>query len=947
MTRSVGVRTEAGKRSGARRRAALAASFALTLLAAACDGDRQLSVDEYLARAESALANGSPRAAQVDAKNVLQREPGNGRGRLALARAYIELGDIQGAFAELLKAKAAGIDAAVLEPLHGEAFLLQGNAAGAKTAVARPPVEATPTVLANYLSVQGRALLLEDKIDDAERVLGEAMALDPLSVSALVGSSGAAVARRQLPVAQERAARAHATAPADPRPMIQAGDVAFVRGAFDESETWFAKAVALRRSDWAEMVARMGRARARIAASRPAQAIADLDAIIKVAPNNGNANYLRALAAYHLGDQAAAKQHVDVAVTAMPNHRPSMLLAGAANFALGNHEQTIRHLQRLVTELPDHVDARKLLAMAQLRVNQPKQAMNTLQAAKDSEDAEVLGMIGAAAARAGDMAQASKYFERAVERRPDDPLARARLGIARIALGEPDQAIEDLEAALKQKPDLREAGVAVFISHMQQRRFAEAMSAARRVQETWPDQAIGFSLAALAHLAQQQESDAAAAFEQALARQPDDPYAATQSALLAARKGDPNRARELLTQVLKKHPKDYGTLMRLAVVAAQAGAADEARDRLKQAADTDPGALLPRLYLARFYMTSGKPLDALAVAEPTLLRHPKEPGLLETIGRCYLALQRGPQAVSALRELVDARPESPQARYWLARAYAVNDDFANQRAALEAALALAPDYPIAKLDLALLSAAEGQGDKAQALAAEVAAAFPDDPQVLNVRGDVASIRGRVDEALADYERAFAIAPTGDLARKLARARWKKGDTTIAVATLQAWIERHPKDLATRLQLAAAYLELKKFEESRKHYAEVVDQVPDAAVARNDLAWVLYRMGQFPAARTHAQRAYELDGKNPLVLDTLGMVALAQGEISRAVGLLRNARDGQPGNPLLAYHLAEALTSAGEKTQARQLLKSVVESNAVFDERDEAKALLRRLDQQTR
>jgi putative PEP-CTERM system TPR-repeat lipoprotein len=943
MSHPLALQTDAGRSERGSWLGALAAGLALASLASACEGETKLDVGEYLTRAEKALDSGSPRAALVDAKNALQREPGNGRGRLALARAYIDIGDIQGAMGELVKARAAGIDMAVLAPLQGEALLMQGDAAGARTAVERLPADAAPEVHARFLGIRGRALMAQDKLDEAEKTLNEALALDPKSVAALVGTSAVALSRQQLPVAQELAAHAHGIQPTDPRPLIQAGDVAFVRGAFDESENWFNKAVALRRADWPEMVARLGRARARIAAGRPAAAVADLDAIIKISPSNGNANYLRGLAAYHLGDHATAKERVDIAIKAMPDHRPTMLLAGAANFALGHHEQSIRHLQRLVSELPDHMDARKLLAMAQMRVNQPKQAMGTLEGASNKEDAELLGLIGAAAARAGDMTRASQYFQRALERRPDDPLARARLGIARIALGEAEQAIEDLELAIKQKPDLREANIAVFITHLRQRQFAEAMNAAQRAQETWPDRAIGFSLAGLAHLAQQQESEAAAAFEQGLARQPEDGYSATQLAMIVARKGDPARARELLTKVLKRFPKDYGTLMRLAVFAAQSGASDEARDRLKQAADAEPNALLPKVYLARFYMQSGKPQEALAVAEPALLRHPKEPGLLETIGRCNLALRRGPQAVNAFRELVEAKPDSPQARYWLARAYATNDDFTGQKTALEAALALAPDYPIAKLDLALLLAAEGQGERAEILASEVAAVFPDDPLVLSARADVASIRGRIDPAITDYQRAFSVAPSSELARKLARAHWRKGDKGGAIATLVAWLERHPKDLPARLQLAAGYLDMKKLEDARRHYAEAVDQAPNQVVARNDLAWVLYRMGQYPAARTHAQRAYELDDRNPQVLDTLAMVALAQGEVSRAVTLLRTARDYEPNNPQLAFHLASALARAGEKAQARVLLKALIDSNVTFEDRDEARALLKRVD----
>src|SRR6476469_543050 len=68
---------------------------------AACAKDAPAT---YIASAKSYMAKRDYKAAVVEAKNALQRQPDNGEARLLLATALMETGDAAGAEAEVRKA---------------------------------------------------------------------------------------------------------------------------------------------------------------------------------------------------------------------------------------------------------------------------------------------------------------------------------------------------------------------------------------------------------------------------------------------------------------------------------------------------------------------------------------------------------------------------------------------------------------------------------------------------------------------------------------------------------------------------------------------------------------------------------------------------------------------------------------------------------------------------
>ena len=110
---------------------------------------------------------------------------------------------------------------------------------------------------------------------------------------------------------------------------------------------------------------------------------------------------------------------------------------------------------------------------------------------------------------------------------------------------------------------------------------------------------------------------------------------------------------------------------------------------------------------------------------------------------------------------------------------------------------------------------------------------------------------------------------------------------------------------------------------------------------NNLAWLLNEQRK-PEARDLAERAYALAPLNANVVDTLGTIAMTQGDSARAVSLMRQATSLSPRDSRLRINLARALAKTGDKAAARRELEQVVAADARAPVKAEAQQLLREL-----
>ena len=120
----------------------------------------------------------------------------------------------------------------------------------------------------------------------------------------------------------------------------------------------------------------------------------------------------------------------------------------------------------------------------------------------------------------------------------------------------------------------------------------------------------------------------------------------------------------------------------------------------------------------------------------------------------------------------------------------------------------------------------------------------------------------------------------------------------------------PQDPVTLLHYGYCLEQVGEVEDAANHYRAALAQRADFLEAHVDLAGVLWRLGDFQGALTHAQAAVELGPQHPYAVRVLGMALLNLNRLDEAEQHLRRALELQPGFALAELDLAFGLLLAG-------------------------------------
>ena len=920
---------------------AIALAFAASITLSGCDRASRLTPEEHIQQAKDFESKGALTSAVIELKNAVAKDPQNPQARLLLGQIYVELGDGAAAENELDRAQKLGVaQTGVVVPL-ANALLLQGKY---KEALAKlSDVNGlSASGMAELHVVKGKAYLGLGDLKHAEEEFGAALSVLPDSPIAWGGQALIAYYKQQWDEANRWNEKVLANDPKSVKALALKGDIALARGDSKAAEIAYGSAVKLR-PDYA--LYRIGLAIAQINTGKLAEAKAQLDQVLKTFPLDPTANYYRAVIAYQLKDYDSAVTHTETILNEVaPDDLRSRLLAAAANYPLGHLEAAYKHIQIFLAKAPSYEPARKLQAAIQLRMGQVSEAAKSVKGVTEisENDTNLLNAIGLAAIQQGRPDLGVELLQRVTQAHPNDALARGRLGLARADAGEYQTGIEDLEQALRMNPNLDAAQAMLALNYLRIGNPDKALQAARRLQERQPNNPDGYTLAGLAHALKKEYPEAKAAFNKALTIRPGDPNASANLATLALQEGNRDRARQVLEDVLKKHPEHVQTILKLADIDLQAGKPNLAEKRLKEALVKYPTALALRLSLGNLYLAQRKPAMALELTDKIQGEQSNAPGVLELKGIAQLQTGHPDLAVISLKKAINAAPNSPSSHFQLALAYEQLNDLARASQELQAAQKLAPSFGPAKFAQARLLVKSGKLEAAQALLKQLATAYPNDPSVMELRGDLALVQNRPQEAVALYKTALTKRGTNFLNVRLAMSQLRAGDRDGGFGTLRAWLKRYPDDLYTRGALADALLATGQPQLAREQYAKMAERSPNNVAALNNLAWASMQMGAIDEALSYAQRAYKVAPQQPQVLDTYAMILLRKGNPGEAVDKLNKALQHAPGDAGISLHLAQALRAAGQPEKARQVLKGLLAQKTPFPQRQEAQDLLTKL-----
>ena len=895
------------------------------VLAVAMAGCEQKSEADHLQRAQEYVTQGDFQAGIIEYKSALQLNPENIESRFALGKLHLEVGDGAAAEKELSKVldRSAPGDQGRVLPLLANALLLQGKYQAVLDDIAVSE-EWDATTRAAVLAARGDAHLGLNHVDVATQHYRQALALDAGQLRAILGQAKLDLLNGGVAAAREKLDQVLAVDPTYGEALIVLGQVNHNHRDFAAAEQAYTRLIDAKPKNVITPIilqARLGRIQAMLAQSNMEGAAKETKFLTNRLPEHPLPRYYQGLIHFQQGNNDAAEQNLTKVLKVLPSHQPSLLLLGSINYAQGELALADEYLSQFVAAAPTHAQARKLLAATRMKLHQPElalQAIGPLLEGSDG-DTQAWALAGSAALRTGDVAVGTEYLQKALAADPDNASVRTELAVAYLAESDMDKALQELQAAAQgEGEEQTRAGILLALAQLRNKDSAAALQTVQGMIDKSPEDVTLHNLQGIIYDQQGNSDEARRKFEHALRLNEAYTPAVVNLARLDQRAGRIGDAQARYEQVLAKDPDNVSVMLALAQMADQSGDTEQARRWLSAAVDTDQNAVSARLLLARYELREGNGQAALRLLKQTVIDVPDSVQARFDLGLMQAAQGLHQDALTTFDGLLALDSKHADAHLQKGLAHIRLKAPKEAKAALKNALEIKPDHIQAASLLARLAVSEGDANAATQVVTQFKAASDDAFAGHVLEGDVAMMQKNHAAAIAAYRVAVRLQASEPAVTRLFGAYSAAGRSDDAQQTLKQWLANNPDNYTVRMRLAGSYLENGRRAEAIEQYAMVVEQRPEDAMALNNLAWLYQELGD-ARALSLAERAYAVRPDDPGVADTLGWILVQQGENQRGLAMLTEAAEKAPEVADIRYHLAVALTKAGEHDKARDIL----------------------------
>jgi tetratricopeptide (TPR) repeat protein len=790
---------------------------------------------------------GDPARALALREGIVARNPEDGAARVALGEVYLAYGRPQDAMEQYRAALAA--DASPDLSMTRAAVLLKlaeaHQALGQWDEAEMTLLQAVEQAPDDYdvRLRQGEFYVQRGRFADATAALAIARRSAPERFETYIALASAQLLRNDLPQAEEQFRLAQEAAPASPEPLLAWADAAAARGDLNQASLLYDQAIDLATAGGSEELV--------------------IDA------------YGRWVAALEsLGASGQVTTLAETLARTYPRSPQALAsLAGLLN-RQGQYDRAAKTYQAALDLDPQDVQIRVGLAQALTASARYGEAAEVLQQGLDwpagrvellTAQADLLaaqGLEGAAPR------QAIERYQEALQINPAHWPAAVRLAQLFLARGQADQALQTVDAALQHWPEIY--------------------------------QILALRGDALGLLGRRQ--DALAAYRQAIDQAPS-PLSRT----------DPVNA-----PLARLHTR----LGELQLEARNFGPAQSSFEQaLRHAPDqADPHIGLARLHTALALLESGaagvstpvavdqvrfqRAFDALRTA---LALQPDSVAAYTALGNLHAAYGENDQAVAAYQEALTLDPEAAEeARVRLFSIYLAQNRVDEVIAFYRQLLRDSPENVPAVRGLADAYIAAGQPEAALETYDVFMVRNRDNLQALLAQADTMRQLGRLEQALAVYQRAIRLAgPGGSLQPQVEAAR-----TLVALGRSE--------------EAEAAYRSLLLVIEDP---ARAVDLTGDLAQVYVGLARLLLGENRLDEATTVTDAALTAQPDSAAVQILAGDLSRFQGRRSEALAAYRRALDVAPGNVVANTRVGDLLLEGGNLAEAQAAFEAALASDS--------------------
>ncbi len=894
-----------------------------------CSKDK--AAEEYLNSAQVFFQQGQNSEAIISLKNLLQKDSNNAEGRFLLGSIYLHRGNSTSALKELLLAHRLGLNNQDLYPLLARAYLLEEQPLDVLSL--RKEISINGDALVHYLAYEIFANLRLGKEPEASNLLSQS---DQFGRGTLYNTLAHAYFKLSLNELEESINFINKGLEIDsnqPDLNLLAGQVAFLRKDYPAAIIAFENHIAIQPKS---MMAYSMLANAALQDKQFAKAEKYADILLKINPNLGLVNQIKAHTRYQAGDLKAANTAAIKAIQVGNTSVGMKIVAGVSAFKLEHFQQAYDYLDSIKNEVPAAHPARKFLALAELRLGYTVEAVDTFNSMTDftSKDVGFLSSASNVLMQAGQYDAAKSLLGKAKIASPNDPKQLLRSGILKSAMQDKDAFLE-FEKALALDPTFKDAEKALAIEYLTQGTFDKAENIAQRWINKFPKLVDGYNLLALIHI----------------------------------KKGEFNQAKPILAKAIKVKIENVDAYLYLAHIAQQENNKELAIAELNKAIMINPSSLkiLHKLYqltpdeimeerITAYYSTHKSDMSAnilMATVYYDQQEYNKTIILLQNLKDVVVAPSPyWKLLVSAHQKLNNMKSVNSNLNKWVISSrynaiavmstigfYESQKQYSQAIKLLKKAIDERPKnhaFKVAQVQFLLLM---NDVINAKKLLSTINRSVIPNAFIMGLEGQILLSENQVELAIPKLLTYYQMTPNNFTSRLLVTAYRQNNEDEKAILHLENYLANHSTDSQLRFLLSDIYLST-DVTKAIEQYLILLASGEDNAIILNNISWALGEKGDYPQALKYINNALEKLPNSPKILDTKAMILDKSGNAMEALTVIGAAYKLSNGkNNHVAFNYVRLLMN-NDKVKAKNIL-SLVEPNSA-QEHTEKQTLIERL-----
>jgi putative PEP-CTERM system TPR-repeat lipoprotein len=843
------------------------------------------SVEALEVKGELARAQGNPKAAMSHFDAALQINPNSVVVRLSRAGLNIAEGNYKAADQDLDWVHKLSPDNFMVDYLHALEAAKQGQ-----FATADHLFDHLSPMFAHFPSgyyLQGATKFALGQYAQAEEILNRYLAVVPGDVRAARIAAEAALHQRAPGRAIDFLKSFAAKPGADAQTLTLLGNAYMVGGKPELALQQFDKAAAIEPNNPA-IQTRM--AISQLDLGQGKEGLAELEKVFDTEAGAPVAGPTLALAQLRLGHLDQAAQVAAALVKRDPKNPLYLTLSGMVKAAQKDLPGAEAAYTAALAQNPDFGAARTDLAA-----------------------------LYVAAGRDGD---AKKLYQQALAKKADDETAL--LGLGSVAVNEKKwpEAVDYINRARTAAPDDPAPGLALIRVYELQQDWANAKSVAGALNAEFPSDLAVLDAQAQAQLGAGDTNGAIASYKRAHQLAPQSiPLLSRYLALLAS-SGYYREASGVLKDAIDRDPANGSLKADLIRVTAKLDGVDAAVSRANRYAEDDPSSDLYPIAASQVYENAGRWEEAAALLKKALAARPSDDTLAVTLARVYIRTGHFGKAEEVLTSRLKADPKNTEIRTVLGPLYLATGRTADAGKVYADLLAQNPNDVTGLLGLADVAIAQKKWAEAIGDIKRAAAAAPQDagPGVKLVNVYI----GRQDwkdasSAAADLAAKF---PTNlEVLDAQARAQIGAGQLQNAIATYKRAYELAPNSTDLLSRYVGALVQAKNYVEAKTVLQAAHNRGQQNQAIKAELIRIAAKIGGVDAGLAEARDLAAKDPNNVLY-DLVSADLLGQaGRGKEAIGLLEGDLAAKPNDDGVITALARLYNSADNRDRAETLLKS--------------------------